>query len=260
MSLSKGVVRIGGLCSIKYCKWEDVAKFPIISPVTGKIETSIELKPGKFLYYCKAIDQSQSYEEKQNKSNAGPFVEMMVKGNLHGSSVGNTLTIQQMVLHQWVILVEDRDGATRLIGNQDTGADFVNNYSSGTVSDSRKTDLSWKWENPLSAPVYNANSFDIIIGGILITAGSLQLLLQFEVGATGAPMDDGDTILINSLFENKNLLILADGIGIPVDDLSGAIDWTGSIQRHAKKAPASNTIEFIGGVVNEEKIQIYAYS
>ena len=73
-------------------------------------------------------------------------------------------------------------------------------------------------------------------------------------------MNGGDTTLLNAGFANKHLLILADGTGLPVDDLTGAVDWSTSIHRHVEKALASNSVEFIGGVVNNETIEIYAWS
>jgi hypothetical protein len=260
MSLAKAPVKTGGLCSIKYCKKEEVLTFPEINPETGLIESSLVLKPGGVLYYCAAIDQGRSFEEQHKSSTAGPYFEISVKGNLQGSSAANILSLQKMQHHQWVVIAEDRNGVTRLIGNQDSGADISHSYTTGTVTDSRKTEISFKWQHPLSAPIYTATAFTIIIGGIIITAGCITLLQRFEVGAPGAPMADGDTLLINNGFINKQLLIMADGTGIPIDDLTGAIDWTGSIQRHAEKALAANTINFKGGVREKEIIEIYAFN
>lgn len=257
-SLQKAPVKTGGLCSIRYCKLEDVLTWPDIDPLTGIMTSALQLKEGGVIYYCQAIDQSRSFEETQKDNLAGPFFEITVKGNLHGSNASNILSIQKMIHHQWVVIVEDRNGVTRLVGNQDSGATMFHNYTSGTVNDSRRSELSWKWEHPITAPVYTAVAFTIVIGGITITAGCIKQILRFKVGAPGAPMNGGDTLLINAGFVNKHLLIIVDGIVLPVDDLTGAIDWTGSIQRHVEKALASNTGEFIGSVVNEEIIEIYA--
>ncbi len=260
MSLAKAPVKTGGVCSIRYCKKTDVLAFPDINPVTGIMDSALQLVEGGVFYYAELIDQTRGFQETQKDSNAGPYFEIKVNGSLRGSNGQNILSVQSMLHHEWIILVEDRNGYTRLIGNGDAGATLIYDYNSGTVSSSRKSDISFVWEHPLPAPVYSGTAFDIIIGGVIVTAGQLTMLMRFKVGQPGAPMADGDTLLVNEGFKNKRLLILVDGIGIPIDDFSGSIDWSGSIDRHVEKALASNTITFIGAVNTDETIEIYAFS
>lgn len=259
-TLANAPVKSPGVCTLKYFKWEDVLTWPDFDPETGVLASSIALKPGKFIYICDAINPSKAFSESQKNSPAGPYLENTVRGSLRGSTAAHFLTIGSMLHHQWGLLVPDKNGVTRLIGNQDTGADLVYDYTTGAGTDSRKTELVWKWEHPQPAPIYTASAFDIIVGGEIITAGSLQLLIRFKVGASGSPMNEGDTLYINEGLKNKNLLILVDGIALPIDDFSGAVDWTGSIQRHVEKALASNTVNFIGSVYTDEIIEIYAFS
>jgi hypothetical protein len=237
-----------------------VLTWPEVNPASGIMETSLVLRDGGVFYYAEMIDQGRGFDEQQKDSTAGIFFEISVNGSLRGSSTSNILSVQSMLNHEWILIVADRNGVTRLIGNEDTGASLAYKYDSGTVTNSRKTDLSFKWQHPLPAPVYDANAFDIIIGGVVVTAGQLTMLLRFKVGAPGAPMNHGDTLLVNEGLKNKRLLILADGMGIPIDDFSGDIDWSGSIDRHAEKALSSNTINFIGAVNLDETIEIYAFS
>ncbi len=259
-SLPKAPVKTGGLCTVKFFRHEDVLSWPPVDPLTGIISASITLKPGTFLYYATLIDQTRSFEELQKEAAPGDFFETIVRGALQGSNASNSLTIKTMILHKWGLIVEDRNRISWLIGNEDTGAKFLNDYRSGDVKTSRKTDLTWKWESPLGAQKYTADAFEIILGGLLITAGCIQFVKRFEVGAAGSPMNQGDLLFISSLIVNKKVLVVVDGMLLPVDDLSGDVDWTGSIQRRVEKAFASNTINFVGGVVNEEIIEIYAYS
>lgn len=257
-SLPRAPHYTSGICAIKYFKWEDVLVWPELNPLTGTITTSLQLKPGKSIYLASGLtDSTRRYEEAQKPDGAGDFFEMSCKGSLAGSSGQNFLTLAQMKHHQWGLIIEDRNGFNRLIGNKDSGASFSHNYGNG---DARKTDVQWKWESPMPAPIYGGASFDITIGGITVTAGSLTLIMRFRVGAAGSPMNEGSTLLVNAGFVNKHLLVMADGIGLPVDDFSGAIDWTGSIQRHVEKAFASNTIDFKGSVVHNEIIEVYAFS
>lgn len=260
MSLAKAPVRTGGFCTLKFCKKSDVLTWPEINPATGVMGTALVLKQGGVFYYAELIDQGRGFDEQPKDSLAGLFFEISVNGSLRGSNASNILSIQSMLNQQWILIVADRSGVTRLIGNEDTGASLTYKYDSGSLTNSRKTDISFKWQHPLPAPVYDANAFDIIIGGVIVTAGQLTMLLRFKVGAPGAPMNDGDMLLVNNGLKNKRLLILTDGIGIPIDDFSGDVDWTGSIQRRVEKAFSSNTCNFIGAVKIDEIIEIYAFS
>lgn len=260
MSLDKAPVKTSGLCAIKIFRIEDVKKWPDVNPQSGIIENSIQLKEGAFLYFIEAADAGRSYTEDPKESVAGNYVDIEVNGNLRGSNAANILSLQTMFYHQWGIIVQDRNGVNRLIGNADCGADLLPAYNSGDRDNSRRHSIKFKWQHIQPAPVYQAQSFDITIGGVQIVAGQLQLVIQFQVGSAGAPMNDGDTILINNLIKDKYVLILVDGISLPIDYMDGAINWTGSIQRRVEKALASNTANFIGAVRHDETIEVYAFS
>lgn len=259
-ALAAGAVKSPGLCSIQYFKWEDALTWPEVDPETGMLSAAITLKPGKLLYLAESINPSRSFAESQKESLAGSYFDINVKCNLSGSTAAHPLTLGTMLHHQWGIIAADKNGVTRLIGNEDGGAKFLMDYSSGQGGDSRKTELIWNWSHSQPAPIYEADAFTIIIGGIIITAGCITFVQRFEVGAPGAPMNDGDLLYISALLLNKKALVIVDGMALPVDDGSGDIDWTGSIDRHIEKTLASNTINFVGSVNTAEKIEIYAYT
>jgi hypothetical protein len=259
-SLDKAPVKSSGVCSVFYFRHEDVETWPSVDPTSGIMLDAVQLKPGALLYFCEAIDSFKSFEEDEKESSAGNYFDISVKGALKGSNAANILALQTMAYHQWGLIVEDRNGVTRLVGNQDSGADLAIKYGSGDRNATRKTEISWKWQHPNTAPVYSATVFNIIIGGVIITAGCLRLIRRFRVGAAGAPMNEGDLSYTDAGFANKKLLVIASGLALPVDDESGMIDFTGSIERHIHKTLASDTIDFIGGVIDQEIIEIYAWS
>lgn len=259
-SIAEGPVKRPGFCTLQLFKIEDVETWPSIDPQTGIISSTVTLKAGAFVYVIDAINPTKSFSENQKESTAGDYFDVLVKGSLRGSNAAQILTLGTMKNHQWGIIVPDKNGVTRLVGNEDSGADLIYDYTTGAGTDSRKTELTFKWQHPHQVPIYEADEFDIVIGGLLLTAGCIQFIKRFEVGAAGSPMSAGDLLYINTLIINKKVLVLVDGIALPVDDFSGDIDWTGSIQRHIEKALGANTINFVGGVVNEEIIEIYAYS
>lgn len=259
-SLDRAPVKHSGLCSIKYFRHEDVLTWPELHPVYGYIKDSIELKPDTYLYFAEAADSFRSFQESSKKSEAGDYFDISVEATLRGSSIGNILSLQTMMYHQWGIIVEDRNGVSRLIGNQDSGAKLMYDYTSGNRTDSRKTQLRWQWEHPNAAPVYGAQAFNIVIGGIIITAGCIKLHKRFRVGAPGAPMVEGDTLLTDPLFPNAKFLVIAGGLALPLDDGTSSIGFDSAIERHIYKPLASDTIEFVGSVIDQEIIEIYAWS
>jgi hypothetical protein len=263
-SLQKApVIEPGGLCSFVIFKKEDVLSWPSKDPQSGYLASTVQLKPGKSFYLVAAAEKDRTFSEESKSGPEGTFHDIIVTGMLGGNTAANTLSIEQMSFSDWGIIVHDRDGISRLIGDEDSCSEFSHKYSPADISGSRKRNLQFSWQYSLPAPIYSAQAFTIIIGGIPVTAGQLTLIMRFQVGRPGSPMSDGDDELINAAFANKNLLVLANGIGIPPDDGSGDIDWTtppASIARHYEKTFASNTINWIGAVNQDEIIEIYAFT
>lgn len=260
-SIVKGVAKTSGLCTILFFKWEDVLSWPDIDPNTGYLATSIDLKPGAVLYSLESVDTGRSFSEEEKEDEAGSFHDIILEAALKGSKVSNHLSLQTMKFHDWGVLIQDRSGITWLMGNEDSGATFrYKKYDSGDRTRSRSTQIQWLWKHSLPAPIYTAEAFVIRIGGVIVVAGRLSLIMRFRVGDPTAPMNDGDSVLTNAGFANKNLLIIASSLALPCDDGSGDIDWTGSIERHYEKTLASDTVTFVGNVVEKEIIEIYAFS
>jgi hypothetical protein len=250
----------GGMCTPIFFKKEDVLAWPDMDPQTGIISSAVQLKPGKSFYLCAAVEKDRTFLEELKYGPEGPYMDISVSGTLAGNTAQNILSAQAMQFSEYGLIVPDRDGNKRLIGNEDSCARFVHSYSSADITTSRKRTLKWSWQNSLPAPIYEAQAFQISVGGIIVTAGTLTLITRFKVGRPGAPMINGGTVYINNGLANKNILVLANGTGLPCDDGSGQIDWTGSIERHIEKTFASNQITFVGGVVQDEIIEIYAFS
>lgn len=263
-SLQKApVIEPGGLCSFVIFKKEDVLSWPSKNPQSGYLASAVQLKAGKSFYLVAATDKERTFSEDLKRGPEGPYNEINITGVLAGNTASNTLSIEQMQYSDWGAIVHDRDGISRLIGNDDSCARFNHKYTSADISSSRKRNIGFTWENSLPAPVYTAQAFTIVIGGVQVTAGTLTLIMRFQVGKPGAPMNDGDTTLTNAAFANKTLLVLADGTGVPCDDSSGSIDWTlspASITRHYQKTFASNSMNWVGAVNQDEIIEIYGWS
>lgn len=72
-------------------------------------------------------------------------------------------------------------------------------------------------------------------------------------------MVDGDTVYSNPLLADRHLLFLVTGTALPVDDLTGSIDWSGSIDRHVEKAFNSDSANVVGAVMHNEIVEVYAF-
>lgn len=252
--------KAGGICSITAVKWEDVLTWPEMDPLTGILITGLQLKIGGQFYTIEATENDRTLKEEMKLSDAGPYMDIQVTSKLAGNNAGNTLSLDAAKFHQWVLLVQDRNGDRRMIGNEDSGARLSFDYTTSDIDGSRMRNLKWLWQHLNSAPTYSAAAYNITIGGATFSVGTLTLLTIFQVGKAGAPMADGDTLFTHAGLTNKKALILADGIALPVDDGSGAINWAGFIGRHIQKTLASATATFVGGVNQDEIITVYAFT
>lgn len=258
ITLKKSPTEVGGLCKVFYILKRDVQKFPDVNPLTGIISSAIELKPGGTVYWCEAAESDRSFTEDVKESTAGRYLDIQVSAQLGGNSAANTLALDAMKFHQFILILHDRDGLQRLIGNEDAGATLLYDYKSGDPNGSRIRKLKWQWQHTNNAPIYAASNFEIVIDGAPITAGSMSLIQRFRVGDPSAPMAEGDTTFTNAGLAGKRILVIASGAYVPCDYGEGDIDFTGSIVRHVAKPLAGSTITWIGGVTDKEIIEIYA--
>jgi hypothetical protein len=249
----------GGLCRIMIFKMEDVLEWPEISPLTGCIETALQLKPGKVFYQVIASEKDREFDEELKRDGGGDYHEGQVTLTVPGNSVATTLSFAAMARHRWGLILRDRGGQQRLVGSDDSCARISYKYTSGSKDKSRLREIRFLFESINPSPIYLPTAWTINIGGVIITAGTLQLVASFVVNDPGAPMAHGDVTFIHGLLADRNILFIADGLALPVDDGTGAIDWTGSLARHIEKTFASDTVNVPGGVTTGEIIQIYAY-
>lgn len=259
-SLQKSPIEVGGLCSVMHFKWEDVQTWPAIDPQTGFITTAIVMKPGAVMFQSQLADKGRVYEETDKSEAAGPFITTEVNGILGGTNTANILSLAAMRYHRWGLIVKDRAGMLRLIGNKDFAAKFTYKYTTADPSGSRLVNITWSWDSPLPPAIYQSQQFLITIGGVTVAAGSLKLIIRFKVGQPSSPMQPGDTVYTNAAMANKRLLIIANGLVLPQDDFSGDIDWTGSIERHVEKAIDSDQMTIPGGVIKDEIFELYEIS
>jgi hypothetical protein len=259
-NLSKvSAINTGGLCWLIFFKIEEVDQWPAADPETSILTSDIILKPGAIFYACDLSQKTRSFQESSKESNAGPYVEMTVSGTLAGNNLNLITGIASMQFHQYGLLFKERNGEQRLIGNEDSGARLVWDYTSGTLENSRLRNMKFLWEHPLSAPIYQGAN--IVADGQIIPIGNgnnqpqiiagVQLLTRFKVGEVGSPMASGDTIYTNPDLTGKKVMVFAGP-----SYLNQKAD---PMQRYIIKATNNNQIMFVGGVGYDEIIEIYTY-
>lgn len=263
-SLQKSPIEVGGACSISCFPIQDVLEWPEIDPLTGFLKTAVTMKPGKSIYQVQSVDKGRSFKEELKYDAAGPFMEMDITGILAGHNSANILSLAAAQFYQWGLIINDRNGNYRLIGNKDSGARLLYTYDMGDPASSRKVALKWEWVHPLPAPIYQAEAFQITVGNVVQAVGCLTKIVSFKVGQAGSPMADGDTVYTNALLAGKKVFVIVGGLGVPIEDGSGVIDWadpvTGAIIRHIEKNLADDFLTFVGPASAEEVVEIYTYS
>lgn len=243
----------GGICSFLIFLHEDVEQWPVINPQTGIILDSVQLFAGKSYYTISLAETDRFFKEDQQQGPGGPYHNITLSGKFAGNTNNATLLLGKYQHHQFGILVKDRNGEQRLIGDKHTGARITHDYTSGDITENRGRNISFNWKNPQPTPIYHTGGISVIIPPV---CSSYYLVDRFRVGAPGAPMVNGGTTYTNSALINQNFILFADGIAIhQVTDTD--------TQRYCTKPFASDTITFNGGVYGPpdtdpgEVIEIY---
>lgn len=147
-------VRPGGYCWLVFTPWENVQNWPTINPVTGQAATPIVLKDGKQWYTAGVVDKDRFFREEPRYDMPGHFWEQSVTGYIGGNNSNQTLNAAVLPHHRFALMLKDRDGQIRLIGNEDGGAEVTPRYTSGDFDASRRWDYQFIWQHTNPAPIY----------------------------------------------------------------------------------------------------------
>lgn len=247
-------IRPGGLCSIAFALHRQVAAWPEVNPETGIIDDEIQLVPGAILYTIEATDKGRSFEEVQKRSAAGAYMDISVNGIIGGNTTNNTLIASAMMHERFVVIVKDRNGEYRLIGNEDSGAKFSYSYSSGDRDASRLVNIGFTWQHPLPAPIYQG-----VVINYLTENMSFMFLTAFKVKDAGTPMTTGQSSWTSGALVNKKPFVLLNQAKVPseVNDMEG--------EMYIDKPIGSDTLTFKSnelpvGLNENDIVEIYAHT
>jgi len=153
-NIKRPKVRPGGYCWLVYTPFENVQQWPSINPATGQAATPIVLKPGKQWYQAEVVDKDRFFREEPDINEIGPLWNQSITGYIGGNNSNQTLNAGVMPYHRYAIMLKDRDGQIRLIGNEDSGAVLIPRYTSGEFDTSRRWDYQFNWQHTNPAAIY----------------------------------------------------------------------------------------------------------
>lgn len=152
--LDKPAIHPGGLCEFFFAKLEDVEIWPQLNPQTSTYTEEVILRAGASWYRCQVIDPERDYKEESKTAEGGPYVDVRLAGFLPDDSPLNTVTIAGMMLHDYVIVLQERNGMRRLIGNEDAGAKFTHSYDSSDGDGTRGRQLVFTFKSTAPSGIY----------------------------------------------------------------------------------------------------------
>jgi hypothetical protein len=131
-----------------------VQAWPKLDPVNGVINDQLVLLPNTILYAAQVTDTGRFLREAGKVGAGGPYVEVQVSGRLVDDTTNNNLSVGAMRFHQFGLLIKERNGLIKLIGDKDSGADLDFDYTSGDGFNARKYNVQWNWESPGRIPIF----------------------------------------------------------------------------------------------------------
>jgi len=152
--IRRPAVRGGGYCWLVFTPIENVDIWPTTDPASGVAASEIVLKAGKTWYEAKMVDKDRFFNEAMQVNDAGHFWQQTVTGYIGGNNSNQTLNASVLPYHQYVLMLKDRDGQVRLIGNEDSGARLLIDYTSGDIDASRRRNFRWEWQHINPASIY----------------------------------------------------------------------------------------------------------
>jgi len=149
-------IKPGGLCRIIFFKKDDVLSWPEKSPMDGVIYEPLQLKAGTIFYAFQPADKDRFFNEDLKRDAGGPFVEVLVNGRLGGNTLSYITCLDSMMHFDYGLIIQERNGERRLIGNADSGAEFSFSYTSGDADSSRINALKFNWKLSQRMPIYQS--------------------------------------------------------------------------------------------------------
>ncbi len=128
---------VAGICKFWFIEKDKVTGLPPIDPQTQYLNGEPALVDGASWYGPVLVPDSQlGFDEQLNVSSAGIYYKQSVSGFYPGDSGTGRINLENMPYYQFLIVGKMRaSGLYLLIGDNDNGADFSQEYMSGVGAD-----------------------------------------------------------------------------------------------------------------------------
>jgi hypothetical protein len=153
----------GGFCRWWYTTIENILVFPEVDPLTQRLISEPELKPGSVWSGPVRVDDRQTgWEQKMAVSKAGPYFKNVVQGAIDGNSITSHINLGNLINHEFIIIGKVRSGGFYIVlGNEEGGLQFSFDTISGNgAMDAAGSKLAFAGDSINNAPVLEEFSFD----------------------------------------------------------------------------------------------------
>lgn len=146
---------IGGVCFLKIVPKEWILSESAISNQSNKAITATVLKAGRTWLDILSLYDSVIFTETSQSTAAGVMYSQSVVANVSGESeLLNTLT-NATSYSEFVLLIKDRMGNVKLVGNKSHGLTFSSQLATGMIGTEKNVyDISFQGESGERAPLY----------------------------------------------------------------------------------------------------------
>lgn len=123
----------GGFCEWWFTPWQNITSWPDIDPANQYLDNEPSLATGATWFGpMKVPDSKLGFEEIQQVDKAGIYYKQKVNGFYPGDSGNSRVNLENLPHNRYAVVGRMRAGGMwLLLGNEEYGLDFLNNYKSG---------------------------------------------------------------------------------------------------------------------------------
>lgn len=146
---------IGGVCSIKFVPKDWILTDATLSIQKNKTLSAVVLKPTRNWLELLPLHDSTSFTEPQQNSSAGTLYAQSIVANVSGESELLNTLMNALPYVEVVVLVKDRMGNIKLVGNKSHGLTFSTQLATGMIGAEKNVyAVSFQGESAERAPLY----------------------------------------------------------------------------------------------------------
>jgi len=112
---------VTGICTLKILPREWLASPLAIDFSSNTILTEPALVDGRAWIDLQLVEPTYEYNEKPKTSKGGSYYEISLTGTINNITYDSLQTLETLRYHEFIALVKDRQGRSKIVGDIDTG-------------------------------------------------------------------------------------------------------------------------------------------